>query len=252
MNTYIIVTLIAPFFDRCHIYVISVYLPLYLSTYLPTYLPVFIYLFYLSTHLSYLSTHLIYLSLSVYLSYLSIYIVYLPIYLLIVVVQSLNRVWLFVTPWTATHQASLSFTISQSLFKLISFESVMPSNHLILCHPLLLLPSIFPSIRVFFSESAKTLGKLLELQLQHQSYLPYLSFYLPILSTHLPIYLPTYLHTFFVYQYHYFSLDSSTDSMTLHPLILQGANPKSILFLHNYDAVFTLEKFNIDTSLSNI
>ena len=99
-----------------------------------------------------------------------------------------------------------------------------------------------------------SLVKLLELQLQHQSYLPYLSFYLPILSIHLLIYLPTYLHTFFVYQYHYFSLDSSTDSMTLHPLTLKGVNPKSILILlYNYDyAVFTLEKFNIDTSLSNI
>ena len=62
-----------------------------------------------------------------------------------------SRVWLFVTPWvtwTAAHQAFLSFTISQSLLKLMLIESVMPSNHLILCHPLLL-PSIFPSIRVF-------------------------------------------------------------------------------------------------------
>ena len=57
------------------------------------------------------------------------------------------------TPWTAAHQASLFFTISQSLLTLISIESVMPSNHLILCYPLLLLPSIFPSIRVFSSES---------------------------------------------------------------------------------------------------
>ena len=64
-----------------------------------------------------------------------------------VVVQSLSRVWLFVTPWIAAHQASLSFTIPQSLLKLISIESVMPSNHLILCRPLLLLPSIFPSTR---------------------------------------------------------------------------------------------------------
>ena len=59
---------------------------------------------------------------------------------------------LFMTLWTAAHQASLSFTIPQSLLKLMSIESVMPSNHLILCHPLLLLPSIFPSIRVFSSE----------------------------------------------------------------------------------------------------
>ena len=64
-------------------------------------------------------------------------------------VQSLGRVWLFATAWTAAHQAFLSFTISRSLLKLVSIESVMPSNHLILCHPLILLPSIFPSIRVF-------------------------------------------------------------------------------------------------------
>ena len=67
--------------------------------------------------------------------------------------QPLRRVQLFVTPWTAARQASLSFTGSQSLFKLISIASVMPSNHLILCRPLLLLPSIFPSIRVFSNES---------------------------------------------------------------------------------------------------
>ena len=64
-------------------------------------------------------------------------------------VQLLNHVGIFVTPWTAACQASLSITNSRSLHKLISIESVMPSNHLILCHPLLLLPSIFPSIRVF-------------------------------------------------------------------------------------------------------
>ena len=69
------------------------------------------------------------------------------------VVQSLSHVQLFATPWTAACQASLSITISQSLLKLMSIESVMPSNHLILCCPLLLLPSIFPSIRVFSNES---------------------------------------------------------------------------------------------------
>jgi len=69
-------------------------------------------------------------------------------------VQSLSRVWLFATPWTAAHQASLSITNSWSLPKPMSIESVMPSSHLILCHPLLLLPSIFPSIRVFSHESA--------------------------------------------------------------------------------------------------
>ena len=71
-----------------------------------------------------------------------------------VVVQLLSCVWLFVTPWTTAHQASLSFTISQCLLKLVSNESVMPFNHLIFCYPLLLLPSIFPSIRVFSNESA--------------------------------------------------------------------------------------------------
>ena len=74
--------------------------------------------------------------------------------LFLVVLQSLNRVLLFVSSWTAARQASLSFTISWSLLKLMSIESVMPSNHLILCHPLLLPPSIFPSIRVFSNESA--------------------------------------------------------------------------------------------------
>ena len=68
-----------------------------------------------------------------------------------IVVQSLSHVQFFATPWTAARQASLSFTISWSLLKLRSVESVMPSSHLILCHPLL--PSIFPSIRVFSSES---------------------------------------------------------------------------------------------------
>ena len=70
------------------------------------------------------------------------------------IVQLLIRVQLCVTPWTAACQASLSLTISQSLLKLMSIESVMPCNHLIFCHPLLLLLSFFPSIRVFSNESA--------------------------------------------------------------------------------------------------
>ena len=70
------------------------------------------------------------------------------------VVQSLSRVQLFATPWTAACQASLSFTISWSLLKFMSIESVMLFNHLILCHSLFLLPSIFPSIRAFCNESA--------------------------------------------------------------------------------------------------
>ena len=72
----------------------------------------------------------------------------------VIAVQLLSRVRLFMTPWTAALQASLSFTISLSLLKLMSVELVMPSNHLILCCPLLLLPSILPSIRVFSNESA--------------------------------------------------------------------------------------------------
>ena len=84
----------------------------------------------------------------------------------VVVVQALSDVRLFVTPWTAACQASLSITISLSLLKLMSTESVMPPNHLILCCPLLLLPSIFPSIRVFSSESTlHQVAKVLNLQL---------------------------------------------------------------------------------------
>ena len=75
-----------------------------------------------------------------------------PFSLIAVVVQSLSHVQLFATLWTAALQASLSFTISQRLLNLMSIKSVMRSNHLILCHPLLLLPSIFPSIRVFSNE----------------------------------------------------------------------------------------------------
>ena len=86
---------------------------------------------------------------------------YIPDYnknLYLQIVQSLSHVWLFVTPWTATLQASLSITNSQSLLKLLSIESVMPFNHLTLFHPLLLPPSIFPSIRVFSNESALHIG----------------------------------------------------------------------------------------------
>ena len=71
-----------------------------------------------------------------------------------VVVQSLSRAWLFVTLWIAARQASLCFSISQSLFKLMPIESMIPYKHLILCHLLLFLPSIFPGIRVFSNESA--------------------------------------------------------------------------------------------------
>ena len=90
-------------------------------------------------------------------------------------VQLLSWVWLSATPWTAEHQASLFITNSRSLLELMSIESVMPSNHLILCCPLLLLDSIFPSIRIFSNESALCIrwpkysgGQ--SIQLQHQSF----------------------------------------------------------------------------------
>ena len=85
-------------------------------------------------------------------------------------IQLLSHVRLLVTPWAATRQASLSITNSPGLLKLMSIESVMPSNHFILCHPLLLSPSIFPSIRVFSNwvSSLHQVAKLLEFQLQHQ------------------------------------------------------------------------------------
>ena len=85
-------------------------------------------------------------------------------------VQSLSHVQLFVTPWIAARQASLSITNSRSLLKLVSIESVTPSNHLILCCPFLL-PSIFPSISLFrWVSSSPQVNKVLEFQLQHQSF----------------------------------------------------------------------------------
>ena len=95
-----------------------------------------------------------------------------------VAVQSLSCVWLFETPWTAAHQASLSFTISQSLLKLMSIESVMPSNHLILCHPLLFLPSASPSIGTspmsqLFTSGGQSIGaSALVLPMTIQGYFP--------------------------------------------------------------------------------
>ena len=94
---------------------------------------------------------------------------------MLLVLQPLIRVRLSATPWTAARQASLSISNSQTLSKLMSIESVMPSNHLILCRPLLLLPSIFPSSRVFSTESVfwpVQVARVLEFQLQHQSVLP--------------------------------------------------------------------------------
>ena len=77
---------------------------------------------------------------------------------MVAIVQMLSHVRLCATPWTAARQASLCFTITLSLLKLMSIESVMPSNHLILCHTLLLLPSVFPSIRVLSNELALHIG----------------------------------------------------------------------------------------------
>ena len=87
-------------------------------------------------------------------------------------VQSLSRVQLFATPWTAARQASLTITNSRSLLKFMPIESVMPSNHLIFCRPLYLSPSILPSIRAFSSESALHIrvARVLEFQLQRQSF----------------------------------------------------------------------------------
>ena len=84
----------------------------------------------------------------------------------------ISRVRFVATPWTAVYQGYLSITNSQNLFKLMSIELVMPSNHLILCHPLLLLPSVFPRITVFSNESTLCIRwpKYWEFQLQHQSF----------------------------------------------------------------------------------
>ena len=86
------------------------------------------------------------------------------------IVQLLSRVQFFATPWAAACQAPLSSTVSRSLLKFMSIELVMLSNHLILCHPLLLLSLTFPSNRVFSSGSSHQVAKVLELQLQHQSF----------------------------------------------------------------------------------
>ena len=89
-----------------------------------------------------------------------------------VAVQSLSRVQLSATPWTAARQASLSFTISKSLLKVMSIESVMPSNHLILCRPLLLLPLNLSQHQGLFQgvSSSHQVAKVLEPQLEHQSF----------------------------------------------------------------------------------
>ena len=108
---------------------------------------------------------------SFWVLYSSIPIISFILLLFVIVVQLLSCVWLFATPWTAGCWASLSFTIPWSVLKFMSIESVMPSNHLILCCPLLLLPSIFCSISLFqWLGSAHHVARALELQLQHQSF----------------------------------------------------------------------------------
>ena len=97
-------------------------------------------------------------------------------------VQSLSRVQLFSTPWTAAHQASLSIVNSWSLLKFMSIESVMPSNHLILCHPLLLLPSIFPSIRVFSNESILRISFSISLSNEHSGLISFRIDWLDLLA----------------------------------------------------------------------
>ena len=127
-------------------------------------LPVYIFLFFLYKYLGIKWLHYL---VSVYLTLRNQEVFFLSS------VQMLSRVWLFVTPWTAARQASLSITNFRSLPKPMSIESVMPSNHLILCCPFLLLPSIFPRIRVFSNESALHIRwpKFWSFfQLQHQSF----------------------------------------------------------------------------------
>ena len=97
-------------------------------------------------------------------------------------VQSLSRVQLFSTPWTAAHQASLSIANSRSLLKFMSIESVMPSNHLILCHPFLLLPSIFPSIRVFSNESILRISFSISLSNEHSGLISFRIDWLDLLA----------------------------------------------------------------------
>ena len=101
---------------------------------------------------------------------------------LVVVAQSLSCAWLFATPWTAAHQASLFFTVSKSLLKLMSTESVMPSNHFILCHLLLLLTSIFPSMRVFSNASLRCLHQVAKVLSLSFSWLIFASVAIFILS----------------------------------------------------------------------
>ena len=129
---------------------------------------------------------------------------------LTLVVQSISCIWLFVTPWTAAHQASLSFTISRSLPKLMSVESVMPSNHLILCRCLLPLPSIFSSISLFqWVSSLHQVTKVLELQFQYQSFrwifrVDFLIDWFDLLALHGTLKSPLLLSLFISYKFGFF------------------------------------------------
>ena len=137
-----------------------------------------------------------------------------------VIVQSLSHVQPFVTPWTAAYQTSLSFTISWRLLKLMSTDLMMSSNHLILCQPLLLMPSIFPSIRVFSSESALcirwskywTLASVLPVNIQS---------WFPLGLTGLISLLSKGLSTVFsiVWKYQFFDTQPSLWSKTMRTLV---------------------------------
>ena len=139
--------------------------------------------------------------------------------LLSISVQLLSCVRLFATPWTAAHQASLSITNSQSLLKFMSIKLMMPSNHLILCHPLLFPPSIFPSIRVF-SSSLHQMAKVLEFQLQHQSF-------------------QWIFRTDFLYDWLVWSLCSPRDSQESSPTPhFKSINSSALSFLYNPTLTF--------------
>ena len=141
----------------------------------------------------------------------------------IVVVQSLSCIQLLVTPWSARCQASLPFTISQSLLKLVSTESVMPSNHLILCHPLLLLPSIFPSIWGFSDESALPIRwpKYWSFSITSNEYSGLISFRIDSFAVQGPLWRVFYNST--VQKHQFFSAQPSLMSNThIHTWLLEN------------------------------
>ena len=135
-----------------------------------------------------------------------------------VVVQSLSHAWLFVTPWNAAYQASLSFTIFQSLLKFMFIESVMLSTHLILCHPLLLLPSIFPSIRVFSSESALSIGASASTSVLPKN----IQSWLPLGLTGLISLLSKELSSMTIWRHQFFSIPAFFMVQLSHPCMTTG------------------------------